>query len=1228
MSLSKHSIRAVVFVVCALFLVASAHAQFRAGVEGTVTDRSGGVVKGAKVTVTSQETGASQEAISNDEGFYSISHLAPGLYTVTASAAGFKEKVIKDVKINAEEVSGVNLPLEPGAVTDQITVTGDTLPTLDTEDASLTGNITKQQIEDLPEFRGDPFELLRLTPGVFGTGARNAGGDSANLPNYSGPGGSGRGVFQVENAVQVSANGSRVEANSYQLDGISTNSQGWGGATVITPNTESVKEVKIEVSPYSAENASGAGAIVEVVTQNGTNNVHGSAVLRTQSPGLNAFQRWGGPNGGSPNRDNLLLHSYLGSLGGPIWKNKVFAFFSFEHLKLAGNSYRASSWEETSQWISNLPSGSLAAKIFGVPGSGFSNAKLLPVTGVDATHPDGTGGTTCAALGMPVSTTTCQDWSGLNGTQVVAGGVDLGSNKLGAGFIPDSTTSAGNYSVGGGMDQNPDVAFIEYDGKNDNISTTQYNGRIDYNITSKDSVAFSMYTVPLTKTFLPGGWVDGRQYNTFHTDGKNETAALLWNRTINPSTINEARANVTRWYFDELKSNPQSPFGIPIVNIVLPPSGCCNKFGAGFPFGPGIFYQTKYVFRDTLSHVHGLHVLKFGGEFGKEQNTNVSTGNARPQYDFNNLWSFANDAPNDEGGIGVFPWTGGTTYNPKTGTPTDFRKYLRMNTWGFFGQDTWKFKPNLTITMGLRYDYFTPLHEKFGNISNLILGQGAATLTGAKIRTGGDFTNPDRNNFGPQLGFAWSPRSLLGHEWNNRFVLRGGAGMAYNRLSGAQLWNSASNPPSFVNAGVAGTCGYSDPNCADRAQIVYAFSSGGINSFSGFPANPSAILAFDPNTGLAAPTSQFFTPPNIAGAVQNLRTPYTWHYSMEGEYDLGHNWVTALSYQGSQSRKYMRAVDYTSLYNVPTGLDTFTNKTVNLINRVTIFQTDVNAHYNALLARIIHRMSHGLEFTGSYRFSKSVDDCSGDGQCGFNNYNPTHQTYPWDQRLETGPSDFDVTHSLTANALYELPFFKGRHDWLYTAAGGWKLDMILTLNSGFPWTPVFDGSTAPGSPFPCQSEGFDSVCTLRPAAYLGGAGSNFSTSTFQKTNGNFTGGGLKFFTPPTASSSGLPPIPLVGRNSFRGPRYTGIDMSFGKRFTLPKMRVFGENAGFEVKANAFNIFNKLNLTPFGFDTDSTKININNGNCTPFPACATNPKFGQATGALAARVFEFIGRFTF
>jgi len=1218
MSLCRLSFRVVIFSICMVLAATAVHAQFRAGVQGTVTDSTGAAVKGVKITVTSQETGTSQDVSTGDTGFYSVSHLAPGLYTITASFAGFKTKLIKDVNIAAEEVSGVDLKLDPGAVTENVTVNGDTLPALDTESASLSGTITKQQVEDLPIFRGDPFELLRVTPGVFGTGARDSGGGSANFQGYGGPGGSASGTFQVENAVQASANGSRVEANGFQLDGVSTNSQGWGGASVITPNTESVKEVKVEVSPYSAENANGAGAIVEVVSQNGTNNFHGSAALRMQSPGLNAFQRWNGPFGASPNRNNQLLHNYLGSLGGPIWKNKVFAFFSFSHLTVAGSGYRASSWEETSQLVSGFPSGSLASKIFGVPGSGFTNPKVL------------TAGSTCANFGLPEGAPTPDGGPAV--CMTVAGGIDIGSNQAG-GFVPntnrfkpDPSCPAANPncvlwyngSVGGGLDGVPDLTFVEYDAKNDNIHTTQYNGRLDYNVTQKDSVAFSLFTVPLTDVFLAGGWVDGRQYNTFHHDGKNETAAALWTRTINPDTVNEARMNVTRWYFDELKSNASAPFGIPQVQLVVNPVNNV-KFSAGFPFGPGVFYQTKYVFRDTLSKVHRSHVLRFGGEFSKEQSTSVSTGNARPQYDFNNLWSFANDAPNDEGGTSNFPWTGPTTFNPKTGVPTDFRKYFRVSTYSFFGQDTWKVRSNLTVTLGLRYDYFSPLHEKFGNISNLIPGQGAAALTGATIQTGGDFTNPDRNNFGPQLGFAWSPQHTLDHEWNGKFVLRGGIGLAYNRLEGAQLWNSASNPPSAASFGIAGNCDFTDPACAARSQIVYGFSSAGIHSFGGYPANPSAIVNFDPKSGLPQPASQFFTAPNVAGAVKNLATPYTWHYSLEGQYDLGQNWVASVSYQGNQSRKYMRSVDYGLFFQKPMALNTFTNAMVPVLNSIYMFQTDVNAHYNALLVSLTHRISHGLQFTGSYRLSRSMDQCSGDGGCGFSGFNPTHQMYPWDQSLETAPSDFDVTHAFTANSLYELPFFKNRHDWLYTAAGGWKLSTIVTLDSGFPWTPISNVCESAGV-------GLDSVCALRPATFKGGPGFNYSTqtSTFQKPGGNFPGGGLNYFTPAVACPSGAPPVPCpggsvppgpgVGRNSFRGPRYTGIDMSFGKRFTLPRMKIFGENAGFELKANAYNVFNKLNLTPFAFNSSSTNI--------------TSPQFGGATTALGARVFEFYGRFSF
>ena len=1157
MSLSKHFLRVLVFAVCSIFLVASTHAQFRAGVEGTVTDSTGAPVNGAKVTVANQETGKSIDATTNELGFYSVSNLPPGRYTVTAVLTGFKTKIIKDVDVSAESVQGVNLTVEPGAVTEQVTVTGDAIPPLQTEEAGINGTITTDQVTRLPEVGRDPYELVRLTPGVFGTGARNSNGNSTNLPNYSGPGGSNNSIFQTENAVQVSANGQRVEANGFTIDGVSVNSQAWGGAAVITPNEESVKEIKVESNTYSAENGRYSGALVEVVSQNGTNNFHGSFVFKLHSPGLNAFQRWGGPNGAKPQKDETLLRNYAGSLGGPIWKNKIFGFFSFEHISTHSFGLEPE-WIETPQFIQELNTtrpNSVAAKLLAVPGNSPKIANQLT--------------STCAAIGLTNDGTNCKD---------VTGGIIIGSIT----GTPGTMVSSAN---GGGIqpgDTNPQLQQVQVQ-EPSGTKATQYNARVDFQVTQKDLVAFSMYYTPVTNTFVPGSWCcSARQYDFFTSARHHEAAALLWTRTITTTLINEARFNVTRWYFNEVQSNPKIPWGAPNDNINIPN----NSIHTSYP-GPGWFYQTSYNFRDTLSKVHNSHVLKFGGELVKEQNNDVSVWGDRPAFDFNNLWSFANDAPSDQGFA---------TFDPKTGALTDFRKYVRVADLAFFGQDNWKFRPNLTLSLGLRWEYLGALHDKFGKLSNIVLGTGANTLTGATIKVGGNLSKPDYNNFGPQLGFAWSPARIFGHEFNNRLVWRGGFGVGFNRIPESLTLQARSNPPSFIATGLSGSeiAPGSCQSSSGTPTQCYTINPGGIFAFYGFPENTNARISFDPTTNL--PLSGH---PDINGPLQDMRTPYTFRYSLEGQYDLGHSWVAALGYQGSQSRKYPRTLNYSLLFPP--------NPHLGIVN---IFQSDVNANYNAMLARITHRLSKGLETSANYRWSKSLDLCSSDQNC--------QQTYPFDQRTEHGPSDFDVTHSFTAYALYDLPLFRGNHDWRGKLIGGWQVNGILTLTSGFPWTPVSDSGTSCAS---SVNAGF--ICPVRPVAYSGGAGSNYSTSNLQntgnfpaKTPANQNSPGLDYFTPPVAPPGGylVPPLPGVGRNSFRGPRYTGFDMSVAKRFGLPRFWVIGEGAGIDLRANLFNMFNKLNLAPFGFHSNSTTIE--------------RPLFGRATGALAGRVVEFQARFSF
>ena len=339
-------------VLFVLLLSVTASAQFRAGVQGSVTDAQGGAVVGATVTLTFNDTAKTQQTTTSDEGFYRFSGLPPGSYTLTVEQPGFNKKTFENLAINAEATEGVDVTLETAGVAAEVTITDTLTPALQTENANLDKGITTLEVRQLPQFGRDPYELARLTPGVFGDGGRGGAGGAVNLPNQSGPGGSNRGIFQTENQPQISANGQRISANNYQIDGTSVNSLTHGGAAVVTPNQESVKEVRVIANTYSAEYGRNSGAQVLTVSQNGTNEFHGSLFLKNNSPGLNAFNKF---NGLDPNlrpnpraRNEQHYNQFGGSIGGPIpfprfgegpppafglGRNKAFFFFSYEALR-------------------------------------------------------------------------------------------------------------------------------------------------------------------------------------------------------------------------------------------------------------------------------------------------------------------------------------------------------------------------------------------------------------------------------------------------------------------------------------------------------------------------------------------------------------------------------------------------------------------------------------------------------------------------------------------------------------------------------------------------------------------------------------------------------------------------------------------------------------------------------------------------------------------------------
>src|SRR5882672_10274287 len=262
----RRLVSAFFVVTVTLLLVIPSFAQYGASIQGTVSDKSGAVVPGATVTVTNQETGVVFHAVTNDSGFYRVSALVPGLYTVKVEAARFKTHSVTDIFVAAEDSKGHDATLELGMANESVTVTADAV-TLQTENGSITGSITAQDVQRLPQVGRNPYELLRLAPGIVGDNARQGTGNAAAfIPGTEQPGGaSNQGIFQTENQPQISANGQRVSSNNYEIDGVSVNSTGLGGAAVVTPSEEAIREVKVVTSSYSAEDGRNVGAQIKVI---------------------------------------------------------------------------------------------------------------------------------------------------------------------------------------------------------------------------------------------------------------------------------------------------------------------------------------------------------------------------------------------------------------------------------------------------------------------------------------------------------------------------------------------------------------------------------------------------------------------------------------------------------------------------------------------------------------------------------------------------------------------------------------------------------------------------------------------------------------------------------------------------------------------------------------------------------------------------------------------------
>jgi len=1146
---SKHS-AFFLFVIALLILpVRPSYGQYRAGLQGTVTDPTGAVVPGATVTIVDKETNQTQTVKTDGAGTYTFNRLAPAPYTVSVDAPGFAKKTVDNVNISGETMQGLNVSLDTAGSNQSITVT-DTAPAINTATATIAGVLSSKDLQSFPSSNRDPYQLLRLTPGALGDSSQDGSGNSYSLPGNGGIGGSSgsNGIFAVENRAQTQANGVRTSGNSFQIDGSQVNSLAWGGGAVITPNQESVKEVQTQTSPYDATNGRNSGAQVLVVSKNGTNDFHGSAFIKFHRPGLNAYQRYNGPGSEGDRdqlkRDNNRFNQLGGSIGGPVWKNHIFFFFSYEELRNSGRS-QDTKWYETPEFdrlIAQRKQGGVSAAVAGYPGESANYVSVANTSN-------------CAFVNL--SSSYCRTVPYQGGTAL-----DVGSPlPTPLGTSDPSYVNNNNPGIGGGFDGIPDI--FQVNTVNPSTSTNrQFNGRLDWQLNPRDLIAYTIYWVPTSSTSFNG---PNRTANLWNTNRLAYSHAALWNHVFSPSLLNEFRLNGVRWYFNEIASNPQEPFGLPRGTIdTMGGIGTSDFQYFGAP-GPGNFAQTTYNIRDTLTKTIGSHNIRMGFDGYRELDNDAMTGSAIPAYTFRNLWEFANDRPRLLNG----------NFDPRTGVPTTATKYIRSYIYAGYVQDDWRINANLTLNLGLRYEYFTPTTEKNNNLSNPVFGTGAQTLTGLNMKVGGDLYKTSPNNWGPQFGFAYS----INPSSNHLAVVRGGFGIAYNRMQQAVTLNGRANPPLVANINAVCT----DTALTNCPGVQYS-ASASATDINGYPENSAAKLTFGPN-GLPVGGA----PLQIQAIQQNMPTPLTYKISLGVEYALTSRWVLSAGYQGSLSRHYTRQTNLNWIY--------YPNLNPS-ISSMNYFLNDTSANSHAFLAEIRHSFGNSFTLNGQYRWGKIMDTASQDYYI---------DQYPYDNRYAYGPADYDVTHNAKLFGTYSPKLFPNNR-LLEGIFGGLQISGILQYHTGFPWTPIYANT---GCNVVYVGSGY---CNLRPGSQIARGTGDTSNDTFKRQGGQFPNGGLAYFTVPTYPTTGTPPPPGVGRNSLRGPNYFDTDMDAQKTFGIPRSSIFGENAGLTVRAMFFNIFNQTNLTPFNTGDPNTQI--------------TSSTFGQSSSALGARTIEFQARFSF
>ena len=552
-------------VSCALFVAAAAWAQFSSGFQGTVVDRSGGVVPGVVIRVTNVETGVQREVVSSESGVYVVPSLNPGVYTLEAVKEGFVTAKQESLVLEPNLARKVDFVLEIGNVRDVVNVSGQ--PTvLETETAHIVDQMPRATLEELPVVNNSVFNLMVLQPGVTGR--------TLSVDNNTG-----------RSTASVNFAGARVDSNSYNFDGMSTNSVSRGGASEVAPNVEAVEQFSVQLTDAGADEGRNMGAHVNLVSKAGTNQYHGAAwdyLSNSDISDRNFFSKSVTP---------LRRNQFGGAFGGPIIRNRTFFYTTYEGIRQEQDNQTTSTVEtqQFAQWVvANRPD-SLAAKLLQMfPPKAYATTTLKDI-GTPLPYTAPCGG--CAAANQ-FSSTPLVD---ANGVQIP----EIGT----ASWVQPSRLTSDEFTL-----------------------------RVDHELRpGKDRVyVFGMYFSGVTKT---------PPIRDFERDNPTVQSFAHVDEThiFSPTLLNDFGAAMTR---------SSGTYSIP-NNIWVSPinigGGIGNSFQDTNPY-PGGWFATEYFIKDSVSIIHGRHAIKSGVERRRADNNTKHTASYIPNYTFTNILTFADDS--------------------------------------------------------------------------------------------------------------------------------------------------------------------------------------------------------------------------------------------------------------------------------------------------------------------------------------------------------------------------------------------------------------------------------------------------------------------------------------------------------------------------------------------------------------------------------------------------------